>query len=214
MAVRDIWATLWRPPPRCYCTGHWWRERWGQGLGKTGYWEPCIRLSILTPCASKFMQTGRWSTKPSTWLGGQQRRPQGALEPLGCGAEELLIIGGKIRLWLLGLWIVRRERSKFWLVIFTEPQNLGVKDILIVRMDGIPAALRLWRPRRWYLTLAYWSAGTSWDKLLPCAHLRELLIWFLSMWMELSKSVRFCSRAKRSAWSELAMDWSYFPCLA
>lgn len=38
---------------------------------------------------------------------------------------------------LLGLWIAETEGAKFWLSVLTELQNRGVKDILIVCVDGL-----------------------------------------------------------------------------
>lgn len=38
---------------------------------------------------------------------------------------------------LLGLWISENEGAKFWLNVLTEPQNRGVKDILIACVDGL-----------------------------------------------------------------------------
>ena len=39
---------------------------------------------------------------------------------------------------LLGLWISGVESSKYWLGVFTDLQNRGVKDILIVTSDNLP----------------------------------------------------------------------------
>ena len=38
---------------------------------------------------------------------------------------------------LLGMWLSENERAKFWLVVLTELQNRGVKDILIACVDGL-----------------------------------------------------------------------------
>ena len=38
---------------------------------------------------------------------------------------------------LLGLWLSENEGAKFWLVVLTELQNRGVKDILIACVDGL-----------------------------------------------------------------------------
>jgi transposase-like protein len=38
---------------------------------------------------------------------------------------------------LLGMWISQNEGAKFWLAVFTEFQNRGVKDIFIACMDGL-----------------------------------------------------------------------------
>ena len=38
---------------------------------------------------------------------------------------------------LLGLWISKTEGVKFWLGVLTELQNLGLKDIFIVCVDGL-----------------------------------------------------------------------------
>jgi putative transposase len=38
---------------------------------------------------------------------------------------------------LLGMWISQNEGAKFWLSVFTELQNRGVKDIFIACMDGL-----------------------------------------------------------------------------
>ncbi len=38
---------------------------------------------------------------------------------------------------LLGLWLSENEGAKFWLNVLTEPQNRGVKDILIACIDGL-----------------------------------------------------------------------------
>src|ERR1700686_1748413 len=38
---------------------------------------------------------------------------------------------------LLGMWIAQNEGAKFWLAVFTELQNRGVKDIFIACMDGL-----------------------------------------------------------------------------
>jgi transposase-like protein len=46
---------------------------------------------------------------------------------------------------LLGMWISENEGAKFWLNVLTELQNRGVKDILIVCVDGLkgfPDAIR------------------------------------------------------------------------
>ena len=39
---------------------------------------------------------------------------------------------------LLGLWVSGAETSKYWLKVFTELRNRGVKDILIVTSDDLP----------------------------------------------------------------------------
>jgi len=38
---------------------------------------------------------------------------------------------------LLGIWISQNEGAKFWLSIFTELKNRGVKDVLIACVDGL-----------------------------------------------------------------------------
>jgi len=38
---------------------------------------------------------------------------------------------------LLGMWMAQSEGAKFWLSVFTELQNRGVKDIFIACMDGL-----------------------------------------------------------------------------
>jgi putative transposase len=38
---------------------------------------------------------------------------------------------------LLGMWMSQSEGAKFWLAVFTELQNRGVKDIFIACMDGL-----------------------------------------------------------------------------
>ncbi len=38
---------------------------------------------------------------------------------------------------LLGMWIAQNEGAKFWLSVFTELQNRGLKDIYIACMDGL-----------------------------------------------------------------------------
>ena len=38
---------------------------------------------------------------------------------------------------MLGIWIGQAESSKFWMSILTELRNRGVKDILIVCVDGL-----------------------------------------------------------------------------
>jgi transposase-like protein len=38
---------------------------------------------------------------------------------------------------LLGMWMSQSEGAKFWLALFTELQNRGVKDIFIACMDGL-----------------------------------------------------------------------------
>src|SRR5229473_2453199 len=38
---------------------------------------------------------------------------------------------------LLGMWISQNEGAKFWLSVFTELQNRGVKDIFIACVDGL-----------------------------------------------------------------------------
>jgi transposase-like protein len=46
---------------------------------------------------------------------------------------------------VLGLWIAENEGSKFWMGVLTELKNRGLKDILIVCMDGLsgfPEAVR------------------------------------------------------------------------
>jgi len=37
----------------------------------------------------------------------------------------------------LGMWMAQNEGAKFWLAVFTELQNRGVKDIFIACMDGL-----------------------------------------------------------------------------
>jgi len=39
---------------------------------------------------------------------------------------------------VLGLWIGENESSKFWLKVLSDIQNRGVRDILIVSVDGLP----------------------------------------------------------------------------
>ena len=39
---------------------------------------------------------------------------------------------------LLGLWISETETAKYWLSVFTDIRNRGVKDILIVTSDDLP----------------------------------------------------------------------------
>ncbi len=38
---------------------------------------------------------------------------------------------------LLGMWLAQSEGAKFWLSVFTELQNRGVKDIFIACVDGL-----------------------------------------------------------------------------
>ena len=38
---------------------------------------------------------------------------------------------------LLGMWIAQSEGAKFWLAVFTELQNRGLKDIFIACVDGL-----------------------------------------------------------------------------
>jgi putative transposase len=38
---------------------------------------------------------------------------------------------------LLGMWLAQTEGAKFWLSVFTELQNRGVKDIFIACVDGL-----------------------------------------------------------------------------
>lgn len=38
---------------------------------------------------------------------------------------------------LLGMWLAQSEGAKFWLSVFTELQNRGVKDMFIVCVDGL-----------------------------------------------------------------------------
>src|SRR3569832_2315883 len=38
---------------------------------------------------------------------------------------------------VLGLWITKTERAKFWLQVMTELKNRGVKDIFITCVDGL-----------------------------------------------------------------------------
>ena len=38
---------------------------------------------------------------------------------------------------LLGMWLAQNEGAKFWLSVFTELQNRGVKDIFIACVDGL-----------------------------------------------------------------------------
>ncbi len=50
----------------------------------------------------------------------------------------------------LGLWIAQSEGAKFWLSVFTELQNRGVKDIFIACVDGLtglPEALETLYPQ-------------------------------------------------------------------
>jgi putative transposase len=37
----------------------------------------------------------------------------------------------------LGMWLGHNEGAKFWLAVFTELQNRGLKDIFIARVDGL-----------------------------------------------------------------------------
>ena len=39
---------------------------------------------------------------------------------------------------VLGLWIAETESAKYWLTVFTEIRNRGVKDILIITSDDLP----------------------------------------------------------------------------
>ena len=51
---------------------------------------------------------------------------------------------------LLGMWIAQTEGAKFWLAVFTELQNRGVKDIFIACMDGLtglPEAIETLSPQ-------------------------------------------------------------------
>lgn len=50
---------------------------------------------------------------------------------------------------ILGIWIGESESAKFWLTIFNELKNRGIKDILIACMDGLkglPEALKITFP--------------------------------------------------------------------
>jgi len=38
---------------------------------------------------------------------------------------------------LLGMWIAQTEGAKFWLLVLTEVQNRGVKEIFIACVDGL-----------------------------------------------------------------------------
>jgi transposase-like protein len=38
---------------------------------------------------------------------------------------------------LLGMWLAQTQGAKFWLSVFTELQNRGVKDIFIACVDGL-----------------------------------------------------------------------------
>jgi putative transposase len=38
---------------------------------------------------------------------------------------------------LLGMWIAKNEGAKYWLSVFTELQNRGIKDIFIACVDGL-----------------------------------------------------------------------------
>jgi putative transposase len=38
---------------------------------------------------------------------------------------------------VLGIWIERNEGAKFWLSVFTELKNRGMKDVLIACVDGL-----------------------------------------------------------------------------
>jgi putative transposase len=52
---------------------------------------------------------------------------------------------------VLGLWTSGNEDAKFWLGVLTELKNRGVKDILIVCVDGLkgfPQRLKRCFPRR------------------------------------------------------------------
>jgi putative transposase len=51
---------------------------------------------------------------------------------------------------LLGLWLSETEGAKFWLSCLTDLKERGVKDIFIVRVDGLsgfPEAIRVFVPR-------------------------------------------------------------------
>lgn len=39
---------------------------------------------------------------------------------------------------VLGMWLAQSEGAKFWLAVFTELHNRGLKDIFIACMDGLP----------------------------------------------------------------------------
>jgi len=47
---------------------------------------------------------------------------------------------------VLGLWTSGNEGAKFWLGVLTELRNCGVKDILIVRVDGLTELSMTLRP--------------------------------------------------------------------
>ena len=52
---------------------------------------------------------------------------------------------------VLGLWTSGNEGAKFWLGVLTELKNRGVKDLLIVCVDGLkgfPQAIERYFPRR------------------------------------------------------------------
>ncbi len=44
---------------------------------------------------------------------------------------------------ILGLWISKNERAKFWHNDFTEMKNQGLKDILVVCSDNLPNMRKL-----------------------------------------------------------------------
>jgi putative transposase len=51
---------------------------------------------------------------------------------------------------LLGRWLAQNEGAKFWLSVFTELQNRGLKDIFIAWVDGLtgfPEAIEAVYPR-------------------------------------------------------------------
>ena len=48
---------------------------------------------------------------------------------------------------ILGLWTASQEGAKFWLRVMNELKSRGVRDVLIVVVDGLKGSRRRWRRR-------------------------------------------------------------------
>lgn len=79
---------------------------------------------------------------------------------------------------ILGIWIGESEGAKFWLQIFTELKNRGVKDILIACMDGLkglPDALRSVFPdTEIQLCIIHMIRNSM--KYIPHKHIKEFMV--------------------------------------
>ncbi len=86
------------------------------GSGRIVPWLRCTRLSLSIGCRVNVREHQRVINK-ALYL---------ALGIDMDGQKELL-----------GMWMAHNEGAKFWLSVFTELQNRGLKDIFIACVDGL-----------------------------------------------------------------------------